>query len=122
MTNRLLVLIAFSFHSIAIFSQDSLAQLPSNYAQDISSKAKDLEQKLDKRSEKALQQLKRQEEKILKKLAKADPSKAKELAATVAERYKDLENKLNNKVTSLPQYISSLDTITHIAKIPPAKP
>ncbi len=81
------------------------------YLEQISSKSNQLEQKLDKQSDKAIQQLQKQEQRILKKLSKIDSLKAKQLLSNATEQYKNLEEKLNNKVSGLKQYIPSLDTL-----------
>ncbi|MFN8291997.1 MAG: hypothetical protein U0U70_17210 [Chitinophagaceae bacterium] len=88
----------------------SLQQLPSRYIGTVSSKAASLENKLDKKSEKALAQIKKQEDRIIRKLSRIDSAKAKELAATAKARYEQLQTKLRNP-GKLASYIPGLDSM-----------
>ena len=84
--------------------------LTANYLNVVSKKAGDIDQKLDKKSEKALAQLQKQEEKLRRKLFRLDSSKAKELFVNAEAKYGELENKIKNPA-KLTQYIPYLDTL-----------
>lgn len=116
-----LIFLGFVTLSFIVSAQDStgsndLSSLSNKYFSAISSKAGQLEQKLDKQSGKALQQLQKQEEKITRKLARIDSSKAAALFNNAEQQYKNLEDKLNNSASSLKQYIPSLDTLSSSLK------
>ncbi|MFN8288969.1 MAG: hypothetical protein U0U70_01810 [Chitinophagaceae bacterium] len=83
---------------------------PDKYLTAVSSKAKTLQSRLDKKSVKALSQFKKQEDNIIRKISKIDSSKAKELAAIAKERYAQLEAKLANP-GKLMNYIPGLDSM-----------
>jgi hypothetical protein len=85
--------------------EDSLQLLPSNYLDKVSSRANRLEQMLDKKTDKALQQMMRLEEGIKKRL---DSLKAKEIFGDAEQKYKELEQRLQGKLSS--PYIAALDT------------
>jgi hypothetical protein len=82
---------------------------PEKYIDAVGKKAGAIEQKLDKKSEKALAQLKKQEDKIINKIAKADTLLGKQLREQATARYKELEEKLKNP-GKLTQYLSGLDS------------
>jgi hypothetical protein len=88
---------------------DSILQLPSNYLDQVSSKANQLEQKLDKKTDKALQQIMALEQKMKKKLFKTDSLKAKEIFRNAEQKYKELEQRLQGKLAK--PYIATLDTM-----------
>lgn len=91
---------------------DSLStqSIPVKYFESVSSSAKKLEEKLDKKSEKALAQLQKQEEKLKHKLSKIDSIAAKNIFLDADAKYKDLQEKLKNP--SLKQYIPRLDSLS----------
>lgn len=91
-------------------SVNAILKSPEKYITSVSSKATSIEQKLDKKSEKAIAGLKKQEEKIIRKLQKIDSSAAKQLMENAAARYKQLEEKLKNQ-GKLSQYIPQLDSL-----------
>jgi myosin heavy subunit len=83
---------------------------PEKYIDAVADKAKGIEERLNKKSEKALVQLKKQEEKIINKLGKIDSNAAKQLKENATARYKELEEKLKNQ-GKLQQYIPHLDSL-----------
>ncbi len=91
---------------------DTTIQLkhPEKYIDGVADKAKGIEEKLNKKSEKALTQLKKQEEKIIRQLEKIDSNAAKQLKENATARYKELEEKLRNP-GKLQQYIPHLDSL-----------
>jgi len=89
----------------------SSQSVSSKYLDKVSSKANQLEQKLDKQTAKALQQWQKQEARIKSKLAKKDSLKAVALFGNAEQQYQQLEQKLQSKPT-LQQYIPSLDTVS----------
>jgi hypothetical protein len=89
---------------------DSVLQIPASYLDKASSKANQLQQKLDGKTDKVLLQMMKQEEKMKRKLAKIDSLKAKEIFGDVKQKYDDLKAQLANKVSGK-QYIPWLDTI-----------
>jgi hypothetical protein len=123
-TRHLLLLIAYLSIHLSVRSQSALPtqndSLPSHtvslkYIDKVSSKADQLEQKLDSRSAKALQRLKKQEEKIKRKLAKKDSTKAAAIFGPDSyrdadERYQQLEQRLQ-KAGSTNVYNAALDTL-----------
>jgi len=90
---------------------DSLLQIPSRYLDNISSKSRQLQQKLDNRSEKALKQMMKLEMKMKEKLKGLDSGKAKDVFGNAEQQYKELEQRLDNGL-SFQQYISSLDSVS----------
>lgn len=108
------ILVFIVFTSLLLEAQqpaDTILKFPDKYIDAVSSKATSLENKLDKKSEKALSQLKKQDEKIIRKLSKIDSSKAKEFAVTAKARYEQLEAKLKNP-GKLTHYIAGLDSLS----------
>jgi hypothetical protein len=95
-------------------SNDSINQplisSPEKYIDAVASKVKGIEEKLDKKSQKALDHYKKQEEKIIKKLSKLDSSAIKQLLESSRARFQQLEDKLKNP-GKLSQYIPGLDTL-----------
>lgn len=85
-------------------------KVPPKYFEQIAGKAGQLEQKLDKQSEKILSQFLKAEQKLQRKLAKKDSSKAKEVFGDPKQQYAQLQQKLS-KTEKLQQYIPSLDTL-----------
>ena len=106
------VFIVFILLHSTVFSQDSssLLQLPSKYLDQVSAKANHLEQKLDKKSEKALLQLTKQEEKIKRKLLKIDSLAANNIFTKTEQRYQRLQEQLKNP-GRFAQYIPHLDSV-----------
>lgn len=111
MLKRFIQTLSLFFGVLQLQAQDSLVQIPSRYLDQVSSKANQLEQKLDNKSEKALRQMQKLEKKMMKKLDKLDSAKAKELLNNAQLQYRKLEQRLG-KISSLKQYISSLDTLS----------
>jgi len=91
---------------------DSLVAMPSNYLTKVSAKANQLEEKLDKKSEKALNEMLDAEKRIQSKLSKIDSSKAKQIFTDGEQKYKNLKEKLTSKTKVFGQYIPSLDTLS----------
>src|SRR5688500_16049006 len=92
-------------------AQDSSGiKLPADYLSQLSSRASELEGKLDKKTDKALAQLQRSEEKIRRKLSKLDSSKAKQVFDGAQEKYAGIKQKLSNP-GKLSQYMPYLDTL-----------
>jgi hypothetical protein len=112
MLTTLCSFITVVFITQSLCAQDtSIRKLPPTYLVQVSSKADQIQQKLDKNIDKALQQMQKLENKIRKKLSKIDSLKAQQLFADAQERYNKLENKLASKTSQLQQYIPSLDTL-----------
>jgi hypothetical protein len=111
---RLAATIIFYFILLRVQAQpaDSLSvqQLPSNYLDKVSSKAKQVEQKVDRKADKVLQAMLSQEAKMKKKLVKIDSLKAKEIFGNAEQKYKDLQGHLQSGILSK-NYIASLDTL-----------
>jgi hypothetical protein len=110
--NLIVLLIGVPIQAQNIPALDSLPALPGRYLEVVASNASQLERKLEGKSDKALAQLKKQEEKIRRKLARIDSSKAAQFFGNAQAKYQSLENKLNGKLSSVRQYIPSLDTLT----------
>jgi hypothetical protein len=109
---RLCITIAILLTFLLSQAQDtSIVQLPSRYLDQVSTQTHKIEQKLDKQSTTALLRLKKQEVRMKAKLARIDSVKAKELFGDIEQKYKALEQKLNNP-TSAKQYIPSLDSLS----------
>lgn len=96
-------------------AQDSIsARVSPKYLSIISSTATNLDQKLDRQSQKAVSKLKKEEARINRKLARIDSAKAKQAVLNTQEQYKALESRLERATSQ--QYIPSLDTITSSLK------
>lgn len=95
-------------------------QLPSKYLETISSKANSIEKKLDKKSQKASLQLQKQEAKMKSKLQKIDSLAANNVFAGTENKYKELEQKLQNP--KLQQYIPRLDSLATSLKFLESNP
>jgi len=120
MLQRFIAILFFFSAVLPVFGQqaagdDSATQIllpsPQHYAEAVAAKAKSIEEKLDKKSQKALDQYKKQEAKILKKLSRLDSSAAKQLLETSRARFQQLEEKLKNP-GKLSQYIPGLDSLS----------
>jgi hypothetical protein len=109
-TNLIALLLIFSFCTAAQDSSNSLQPLSNNYFKTVSERASKLDEKLDRKSQKALEQFQKQEERIRKKLSKIDSSKAVEVFGRASEKYNSLEQKLEKGILSK-SYNASLDTI-----------
>jgi len=94
---------------------DSVLQIPAPYLDKVSSKANQLEQKIDDKTDKVLLQMMKQEEKMKKKLAKIDPAKANEVFGNIEEKYNNFKERLKDKVSDK-QYIPSLDSLSTALK------
>jgi hypothetical protein len=100
----------FFFHC---YSQDSLSSIQpvsNRYLESIAGRADKLNEKLNRKSQKALIQYQRQEARIKKKLSKIDSSKAALVFNSATEKYKSLDKKLDKGIVSK-NYNASLDTI-----------
>jgi hypothetical protein len=93
------------------FADKSTIQIPDRYIETVSAKANNLEHKLDRKSQKALANLQKQEAKIRKKLEKIDSLSAQNIFSDAEQKYKQLEEKIENS-RSLSPYIPFLDTVS----------
>lgn len=91
-------------------TQTPLLISPEKYLAVVTSKAKGIEEKLDKKSQKALAQYKAQEAKLIKKLSKLDSSAAQQLLQSSKAKFQQLEDQLKNP-GKLSQYIPGLDSL-----------
>jgi hypothetical protein len=103
----LIVIVILTVH-LHVRCQDSSGRIIPKYIELVSKKAASLEQKLDKRSEKALQRFATREAKLKRKLAKVDSIEASSIFGDAKQRYAQLSEKIKNGKHS--QYISSYDT------------
>ncbi|HEX7905826.1 MAG TPA: hypothetical protein VF487_18270 [Chitinophagaceae bacterium] len=109
---RLLVTTCWLVISLQLYSQDSIVlnnKVGLQYAGKVSTKADELNKKLDKKSQQALQQLQKQEAKMKRKLMKIDSLAANNVFADADKKYKDLAQRLKGSKTG--QYIPKLDTL-----------
>src|SRR5687767_9596480 len=83
--------------SLETDSIHSAKPVSSKYLDKVSSKAGQLEQKLDKQTAKALRRWQKQEGRIKRKLAKTDSLKAIAIFGSAGPQYKQLEQRLQNK-------------------------
>lgn len=86
------------------------AKISTRYIEQVSATAGQLEQKLDRQSEKILAKFVKAEQKLQRKLARKDSLKAKEVFGNAQQQYDQLQQKLK-KTDQLKQYIPSLDTL-----------
>ena len=111
---NLITAITFILSGICLYGQDSLInlspKLSEKYFDKVSAKASSLEQKLTKKNKKALDQMETEEAKMHKRLAKIDSVKAKEIFDNTEQKYKDLAQQSQGKI-SVTRYIPSLDTL-----------
>jgi hypothetical protein len=94
--------------------QDKVIQFPNQFLQDVTSKAKRLEDKVMDYSEKALAKLEKQELKLKRKLAKKDSLAAVQIFGDVKGKYKSLRSQLTkteSKLSGLKEYLPGLDTL-----------
>src|SRR5437773_2659496 len=111
---RITVLVAFIFFYSFLYGQDSsisMQRVSSEYPDKISSKANQLEQKLDRKSEKVLQSMQKQEARLKHRLTKIDSLAANNIFSDEKEKYSQLEQKLESP-GKLTQYIPHLDSIS----------
>ena len=85
------------------------------YFEQVNAKAGQLEQKLDKQSQKIIAQFLKQENKLKRKLARKDSTTATAVFGDAKERYDQLQQKLAG-TQNLQQYIPSLDTLSSSLK------
>lgn len=118
MLNRLCQAIAFIFLALQMQAQsdpaeqsDSLVQLPAAYLDKVSSRAGQLEGKLDKKSEKIFQRMMKREAKMKKKLARIDSSAAVEIFNNTSQKYQQIKQRLASP-NGLTQYFPKLDTLS----------
>lgn len=112
--STILIVLAICVKAQTFSQQDSIQALPSNYLDQISSKAKETEHKLDKKSRKTLQQMMKLEKQMKRKLAKTDSLKAVQIFGSTPQKYEELQQRLNSKLR--PPYIPSLDTMVSSLK------
>jgi hypothetical protein len=96
---------------LAAKAQDSLSKLSRKYLEQVSAKTAQLEQMLDRKTDKVINKMMKQEEKMKEKLAKIDPSKANEIFGDVEHKYTELKDRIAKKLPGK-QYIPSLDTLS----------
>lgn len=111
---RIFLLVSLWLSALVLKAQDSakiIQPVPEQYIKVVSQKVESIEEKLDKKSQKALDQYKKQEAKIIKKLSRLDSSAAKQLLETSKFRFQQLEEKLKNP-GKLSQYIPGLDSLS----------
>lgn len=118
-----LILIAHLFFVVRSSAQDPAIEihansLPSKYYDRISSKANNLDTRLDKKTEKYLRRIEKQEKSAYRKLWKKDSVKAKELFGNVSERYAHLQKEASKKAGQLTAfskvYNSKLDSLSTV--------
>lgn len=122
MLKQLLISLSVLMIAGSLSAQDStsIEQVSKKYLDAVAVKAKSLEEKLDKKSEKALDQLQKQEAKLRGKLEKIDSVAAKNVFAGAENKYNLLAQKL--KDNKLRQYIPMLDSLSTSLKFLEANP
>ena len=121
MINRLWILLYLLLTHYAINAQSLPSQngdssvnidkrLVEDYAKDVTRKAENISQKLDKYTAKALRKIQKQEAGIKRKLTQTDSLKAMAVFANAEEKYKQLEQRLQ-QTKSIQQYIPAFDTL-----------
>jgi hypothetical protein len=111
---RIFLLVSLWLSALVLKAQDIakiIQPVPEQYIKVVSQKVERIEEKLDKKSQKALDQYKKQEAKIIKKLFRLDSSAAKQLLETSRARFQQLEEKLKNP-GKLSQYIPGFDSLS----------
>ncbi|MGN6292963.1 MAG: hypothetical protein ACTHMV_09490 [Chitinophagaceae bacterium] len=118
-----ILLIGILCASVGVRAQsDTLSQPTSaKYLDQVSSKAGELEQKLDRQSAKVLSKFLKAEQKLQRKLARKDSAKAQQVFGSAGQQYAQLQEKLA-KTDKLKQYIPSLDTLGSSLKFLQANP
>jgi hypothetical protein len=94
-------------------AQDSIFKFrpPAKYLTNVSTKADQLEQKLDQKTDKVLSGMMKQEQRLKRRLAKIDSLKAEQIFGDVKERYKQLRQRFAAKLPGK-KYIPSLDSLS----------
>jgi len=112
-----ILLIGILCASVGVRAQsDTLSQpISAKYLDQVSSKAGELEQKLDRQSEKVLSKFLKAEQKLQRKLSRKDSAKAQHVFGGAGQQYAQLQDKLA-KADKLKQYIPSLDTLSSSLK------
>lgn len=121
--NLILFFIMLLLGCACLFAQDTAAtvgQVSSAYINTVTSTAKGLQAKLDRKSEKVLRQFQRQENKLKGKLEKSDSTMAARIFGNASQQYKELEAKLQNP--ELKKYIPQIDSLTTSLKFLEANP
>ncbi len=118
-----ILLIGILCASVGVWAQsDTLSQpISAKYLDQVSSKAGDLEQKLDRQSEKILSKFLKAEQKLQRKLARKDSAQAQQVFGSAGQQYAQLQEKLA-RTDKLKQYIPSLDTLSSSLKFLQANP
>jgi uncharacterized coiled-coil protein SlyX len=108
-----ILLLAVLFVSSGLLAQsDTLSPaVNGKYLDVVSKKANQLEQKLDKQSDKIITRLLKQENKLQRKLARKDSAAATAVFGDAKQRYNQLQQKLAG-TEKLKAYIPSLDTLS----------
>lgn len=118
MNTSILVRIGLLFCLFCIqtaYGQDSISRLPDTYLSQLSTRMNRLEDRLDKKSEKALHALRKEEEKLRRRLTRLDSNKAAQVFSSAREKYKALEQKLQDpgKFSGYIPLLDSLKTSLH---------
>ncbi|HEX7903415.1 MAG TPA: hypothetical protein VF487_06025 [Chitinophagaceae bacterium] len=110
---RLTILMGFlCFHHavLAQYGSDTIIQTISpQYCKEVSFKAKGIQEKLDKKSERALRQLQKREAMMKKKLMKLDSLTGSKIFSDADRQYRELEQRMQKVSTG--QYIAKIDTL-----------
>jgi hypothetical protein len=111
LATRFFLLIIFMFMGIICFSQTKIDSLfgkidPEKWATSVDRKLAKLEEGISNKSEKYLRKLQGQEEKILQKLSKLDSTAAQKFLAAGQQKYRQLTDQLQNKVSEIPERLS----------------
>ena len=112
---RLLILICLCLFLQNLSAQDStlqsiVPQVHSKYFETVSKKAENLNEAVDKKSEKVLSRMKKAEMRLRNKLAKIDSLASDNIFSDAESKYKQLEERLKSS-KALSQYIPRLDTV-----------
>lgn len=121
--NLILFIIVLLKGSACLFAQDTTAtggQVTATYINAVKSTAGNLEEKLDRKTQKVLRQFQRQENKLKGKLGKKDSNAAARVFGNANQQYKDLESKLQHP--ELKKYIPQIDSLTTSLKFLEANP
>ncbi|SIN83659.1 hypothetical protein SAMN04488055_1684 [Chitinophaga niabensis] len=115
----MLVFLLFAFSNPGI-AQDSIlakaGQVPQKYLSQVSSKSRQLEKQVDKRTAKALDRMIKQEKKLQRKLSKIDSLAAKNIFTRSIDSLGGLKARLKGKVPGKAlngQYFGYLDTLSN---------
>lgn len=104
-------ILRLSAQSSNLQKEENILQIPTAYLDKVSSKANQMEQKIDKETNKVLIRMMRHEEKIKSKLARLDSAKANAVFGNIQNKYAWLKERVKNKIPAT-QYIASLDTLS----------